>query len=47
MAASNKGVILHVCEELHDLFYPEGDELSHTDLVKHSVSTPALDANSN
>jgi hypothetical protein len=34
MAESNKRVILDVCEEFHDIFYLEGDKLSHTDLVK-------------
>jgi hypothetical protein len=36
-----------LCEEFHDLFYLEGDKLSHTDLVKYSISTLALDENSN
>jgi hypothetical protein len=47
MALSNKGVILDTCEKFHDLFYLEGRELSHTDLVKHSISTLVLDENSN
>jgi hypothetical protein len=45
MAESNKRFILDVCEEFHDIFYLEGDKLSHTDLVKHSIPTPAIDEN--
>jgi len=47
MGESNEGVILDICEEFHDLFYLEGDKLSHTDLVKHSISVLPLDENSN
>jgi len=47
MALSNKGVILNICEEFRDLFYLEGDKLSRTDLVKHSISTLALNEKSN
>lgn len=47
MAESNKGVILDTRDEFHDLFYLEGYKVSHTDLVKHSISTLALDENSN
>jgi hypothetical protein len=45
MAESNKRVILDICEEFLDIFYLEGDKLSHTDLVKYSIPTPALDEN--
>jgi hypothetical protein len=45
MAASNKRAILDICEEFHDIFYLEGDKFRHTDLVKHSIPTPALDEN--
>jgi hypothetical protein len=44
MAESNKKSILVICD-FHDIFYLEGDKLSHTDLVKHSIPTPALDEN--
>jgi hypothetical protein len=43
MAESTKKSILEICEDFHDIFYLEGDKLSHTDLVKHSIPTPALD----
>jgi hypothetical protein len=42
---SNKKSILEICEHFHDIFYLEGDKLSHTDLVKHSIPTSALDEN--
>jgi hypothetical protein len=42
---SNKKAILEICEDFHDIFYFEGDKLLHTDLVKHSIPTPALDEN--
>jgi hypothetical protein len=45
MAESNKKSILEICEDFHDIFHLEGDKLSHTDLVKHSIPTPALDEN--
>ncbi|PNF43271.1 hypothetical protein B7P43_G00916 [Cryptotermes secundus] len=45
MAESNKKSILEICEDFHDIFYLEGDKLSHTDLIKHSIPTPALDEN--
>jgi hypothetical protein len=38
---SNKKSILEICKDFHDVFYLEGDKLSHTDLVKHTVLTPA------
>jgi len=47
MADSNKGDILDICEEFHDLFCLEGDKLSHTDLAKHSISTLTLDESNN
>jgi len=47
MAENKTGVIIDICEEFHDLFYLEGDKLSHTDLVKHSISTLTLNENSN
>jgi hypothetical protein len=45
MADSNKKAILDIYEDFHDIFYLEGDELSHTDIVKYSIPTPALDEN--
>jgi hypothetical protein len=42
---SNKKDILEIYEDFHDIFYLEGDKLLHTDLVKHSIPTPALDKN--
>jgi hypothetical protein len=45
MVESNKKFILEICEYFHDIFYLEGDKLSHTDRVKHSIPTPALDEN--
>jgi hypothetical protein len=43
MAKSNNRAILDICEEFHDIFYLEVDKLSHIDLLKHSIPTPALD----
>jgi len=37
MAKTNKRVILDMCDEFPDIFHPEGDQLSHTDLVMHST----------
>jgi hypothetical protein len=45
MAESSKKSILEICEHFHGISYLEGDKLSHTDLVKHSIPTPALDEN--
>jgi hypothetical protein len=42
MAESTKISILKICEDFHDIFYLEWDKLSHTDLFKHSIPTPAL-----
>lgn len=29
--------ILHICREFNDLFHLEGDQLTHTDIVKHEI----------
>ena len=38
-------IILDVCEEFHDKFYLDGDKLSRTDVVKHSIPSAGLDEN--
>jgi hypothetical protein len=40
MAETYKRVILDMCDEFHDIFHLEENQLSHTDLVKQS--TPDL-----
>lgn len=38
-------IILDICEEFHDKFYLDGDKLSRTGVVKHSIPSAGLDEN--
>jgi hypothetical protein len=43
LVETNKRVILDMCDVFRNIFNLEGNKLSHTDLVKHSIPNLVLE----